>query len=282
MSTLFVPPPPGSVREALLAYEAYIERRDGAPDFERRTLSSRERETARFEDDLACYDGPFESALFARQLRRYDSSVPTPPEMQLLLCMVKINANEAFAVEQAFGRMDLADDAADRLQRVVLLEEGYHTRLLRSAARVFGVAVAETQRPTSLTRTLVSTILTLPEVASRPVTLASEAIGVATFLRMLGAIGRLFRDRPAVRDALEERVTEVLIDEIGHVSFNRLLAKRGTFASLRALVPAIAMGTRGGMPEADMLGILPVPVRDVWDFDPQTLPDEVRRRAFVA
>lgn len=103
-----------------------------------------------------------------------------------------------------------------------------------------------------------------------------------TFLRTIGAVRRVLRDRPVLRDAMEERVTEVLVDEIGHLSFNRLAARPSTFAALRAVVPAVALGTRGAMREAELLGILPVPLREVWSFDADTLPDEVRRRAFIA
>ncbi len=92
----------------------------------------------------------------------------------------------------------------------------------------------------------------------------------------------MLRDRPELRDAMEARLTEVLIDELGHLSFNRLAARAGTFAALRAIVPAVAMATRGALPEAEQLGILPVPIADAWRFDPDELPDEVRRRAFIA
>jgi hypothetical protein len=99
---------------------------------------------------------------------------------------------------------------------------------------------------------------------------------------MIGAVRSVFADRPELRDALEERVTEVLIDEVGHVSFNRLIATPGTFAALRTLLAAVAVGTRGAAPWAEELGILPLPVRDAWNVDPGNLPAEVRRRAFVA
>ena len=137
----------------------------------------------------------------------------------------------------------------------MLLEEGYHTRLLLSATSLFGVRVTEAAQPVAATRAIVAGIAELPEVASRPVTLAGEIIGILTFLRLAGAVRRVFRDHPEVRDALEERVTEVLIDEVGHMSLNRLLAATGTFAALRAVLPLVALGTRGALPEADSLGI---------------------------
>ncbi len=171
---------------------------------------------------------------------------------------------------------------AARLERLVLLEEVYHTRLLLSATALFGVRVTEPARPVATTRAIVAGIAGLPEAAARPVTLAGEILGIATFLRLAGAVRRVFRAAPEVRDALEERVTEVLIDEVGHMSYNRLLAGQGGFAALRAILPVVALGTRGALPEAERLGILPVPVREAASFDLSSLPEEVRRRAFVA
>jgi hypothetical protein len=282
MSALFDPPPPGSTREKLDAYAAYLAQRDGTPDFEQRTLARREVEMAPLESADACYVGPFDRSLFERQYERYDASRETPPEMQLLLCFMKINANEAFAVERVLERTILREDVVSRLLRLVLLEEGYHTRLLVSAGRLFGVTVDHSSAPVAITRTLVAGISRLPEAMSRPITLAAEAVGIVTFLRTIGAVRRVFRDRPLIRDAMEERVTEVLIDEVGHLSFNRLAARVGTFLGARALVPALALGTHGAMREGEQLGILPVPIHEVLGLDPNALPDEVRRRAFIA
>jgi hypothetical protein len=279
---LFEPPARESIPDSLHAYAAYLEKRDGAPDFERRTLAARERDTARFEASPACWDGPFDTALFERHLRRYDRSAPASREMQLLLCMVKINANEAYGVESVRDKHVREEGVVGWLHRVVLLEETYHTRLLLSAARLFGVMVTEPSPPMLITRAIVNTIASLPDPLARPVTLAGEVIGIATFLRMIGAVRRVFADRPELRDALEERVTNVLVDEVGHVSFNRLIAPAATFAALRGVLAAIAFGTRGAAPEAEALGILPIPLREAWDVDAAKLPEEVRRRAFIA
>jgi hypothetical protein len=289
MSWLFDPPARESVNDSLEAYAAYLEQRDGKPDFERRTLSARETDAMRFESAQSAYDGAFDAGVFGRQLRRYDVHAPTSVEMQLLLMMVKINANEAYGVESVIDRARATPAPAPggasitaRLHQIVLLEEGYHTRLLRSAARLFGVPVGEVSPPAALTRALVGAIAVLPEVAGRPVTLVGEILGIVTFERMIGAVRRIFHDRPALRDALEERIMEVLIDELGHVSFNRLLARRGTFGAARAILRAAALATQGAMPEAELLGIFPLPARELSRFDPACLPGEVRRRAFIA
>jgi hypothetical protein len=268
-------------RRQLEAYADFLAQRDGEADFEQRTLSRREASARAFETTPLRYDGPFSVETFEAQHRRWDASRETPDDVKLLLVFVKINANEAYGVERVTRRPPRGDDLADRLERLVLLEETYHTRLLLSASALFGVRVTEPARPAAATRAIVAGIAELPGVLARPVTLAGEILGIVTFLRLLGAVRRVFRDHAAVRDALEERVTEVLVDEVGHMSLNRLLAPPGTLDAMRPLMPLFALGTRGALPEAEALGILPLPARDVFAFDARTLPEEVRRRAFV-
>jgi len=67
MRAIVDPPPADSVQEQLDAYAAYLAQRDGAPNIEARTLTRREAEMARLESANACYEGPFDHALFARQ-----------------------------------------------------------------------------------------------------------------------------------------------------------------------------------------------------------------------
>jgi hypothetical protein len=263
----------------LTAYAQFLAERDGEPDFQRGTLSHREAAMQRFESSAALADGPFDHALFSEQLRRFDRRRTTTQEMLLLLTFVQINANEAYAVDQVLPRK-LA--RGSQLERLVLLEELYHTRLLRSAARLFGAKAPGKPAPVAITRAIVSGIARLPELAARPITLAGEITGIVTFLRLIAATRRVFADRPALRDAFEERALEVLIDEIGHLSLNRLLAKKGALRAARTLLPAFALGTRGALPEAEALDVLPLPIADVMSFELRQLPEEVRRRAFVA
>jgi hypothetical protein len=283
MSALFDLVPRPLRRERLEAYAAFLADRDGEPDFARCTLARREAATVAFEKTALRYDGPFAAALFEAQHRRYDTRRPTPDEVALLLVFAKINANEAYGVERVTRSIRAeGDDLPARILRLLLLEETYHTRLLLSATPIFGVRVTEPARPVPVTRAIVAGIAQFPEPAARPILLAGEILGIVGFFRLVGAVRRVFADRPEIRDALEERVTEVLIDEVGHLSYNRLLATGGTFAALRALLPLFVLGTRGALPEGEAVGMLPIPLGEVLSFDVRALPEEVRRRAFVA
>lgn len=282
MRAIFAPVPDAERQERLHEYAAFLAERDGEPDFANRTLSRREAPTRRLESPSLRFDGEFDAALFADQYVRFDPKRRTSDEMLMLLAFAKTNANEAYAVEQVQHKAMRANAFESSLERIVLLEETYHTRLLLSACPIFGVKVDRPSPPVAHVKRIVAGIARMPDVLSRPITLAGEIIGVMTFVRMIGAVRRVFASRPALRDALEERVTEILVDEIGHMSLNRLLSRAGTFTLLHGFLRATAIGTRGALPEAEALGVLPLPMDDVARFDISSLPDEVRRQAFVA
>jgi len=268
--------------DGLRAYEAFLAARDGEPDFVSRTLPLREAAMQRFMTTPLRWSGRIDPQLFASQYRRFDRSRATPPEMLLLLAFVKVNANEAFAVEKVYQCREPTEQARHRLERIVMLEERYHTRLLLSAGVLFDISVSDACLPAPMTRRIAAGIAGFPDVAARPLTFAGEILAMMTFQRLLDAVDRVFPHGGPVRDALAERAMEILIDEVGHASFHRLLLGRSGFMVARALLPVMALSTRNALPEAEMLSLLPFSMTDVGTFEFRKLPAEVLRRAFVA
>jgi len=120
-------------------------------------------------------------------------------------------------------------------------------------------------------------------VVARPLTLAGEIIGVLVFLNLLDVARTVLKDDPEVRDAVEERLMEILIDELGHVTYQRVCMGPAGLAQTKALLPFVAGGLANAVPEVRLLGATPrTPVATVAALDPSHLPDAVRRRAFVA
>jgi hypothetical protein len=280
---------PGLLRE----YREYLRTRDGIVDPAARTLSHREAGMQRFlaaEDrragggDDGPDDGPIDRALFERQYARFDPRRDTPPEMLLLLALVKVNAAEAYGVQRTIdGALARAGRSDDDTELVLLVEEFYHTRILLSAARLYGIAVPAPARPHVALRALVSSIASVPAFLARPLTLAGEMMGVLVFLKLLDAARAVLKDAPVVRDAIEERLIEILIDEIGHVSFQRLSMGRTGLAVTRALLPIVARGLSRAVPEVAALGAFPrAPVDGITALFDRGLPETVRRSAFLA
>jgi hypothetical protein len=233
---------------------------------------------------LVAGDRWMDRALFERQYQRFEPSRDTPAEMLLLLALVKVNAAEAYGVQRTIGgALAHAERSHDDIELVLLVEEFYHTRILLSAARLYGIDVPAPARPHLALRMLVSSIAIFPDALARPLTLAGEMMGVLVFLKLLESARTILKDAPVVRDAVEERLMEILIDEIGHVSFQRMSMGRAGLAATRALLPIVALGLSRSIPEVRALGAMPhAPVDAITSLARRGLPETVRRNAFLA
>lgn len=136
----------------------------------------------------------------------------------------------------------------------MLLEEHYHTKILLSAAHLFGLKVEPHFEAAATVKILNTATLRLPDFFRYPLVLVAEFLGVVMMSRMLRSVREIFQTTPPLRDGLEERLIEVLIDEIGHVSYNRLQLDSRGLALARALLPAVALGIGRPVEEAEVLG----------------------------
>jgi hypothetical protein len=263
-------------REQLCAaYERYLIDRDGTPGPDGETLSLREEQMRRLRSQRVRYTGPTDEALF---IQRYYQPGDAPPELQLLLAFVKINAQEAFAVESI---RRVKRNLTPVLSRM-LVQENYHTQLLVSAADLFHVQVPGPLPPLVALRILITGVAYTPPSIMHPLSLAGEIMGVAMFLRLLRATRTTLREHPELRDAMEERVMQVCTDEIGHLSYNRLMVGPLGMTVARALLPLMAAGFRKTQPELDALSGGPITMRELAGLTFDDLPEAARRHAFIA
>ena len=285
MLDLFAPLPIEVRHEQRRAYRSFLADRDGVVDVQRRTLTRREEQMKRFETPLPRVRDMDREA-FTAQYTRFDArDSKLTPELLFLLAMVKINASEAFGVNASFGdalKRTLAND--DDLELRILIEETYHTRILLSSALLYGITVNGPYTPPSALRILIGSIAHTPESISRPLVLASEILGSLMFAEMLALAGQVLKHDPELRDAVEERIVEILVDEIGHISFNRLHLGAAGLAQARLLLPIIAKGLSSAIPEARALGAMPSnPAAKLSCLTtPRGLPEQVRSKTFFA
>ena len=222
MNSVFTALPVEARREQRLAYRDFLASRDGTVDIARRTLSRREESMQRYLAPTA-NSRAMDRSLFDEQYAHYDPRRKMSREMLLLLALVKINAAEAYGVERMLHPlMARVLRESDDLELILTIEEDYHTKILLSASSLYGMTVTGPYRPRASLRALIGAIATVSHTMSRPVVLVAELLGTIYFLDLLRVAREVLRDLPVVRDAVEERLTDVLIDEIGHVSFNRL------------------------------------------------------------
>jgi hypothetical protein len=170
-------------------------------------------------------------------------------------------------------------EAQYQAEKIIATEEEYHTRLLVGATRYFGVEMNEAFIPPLPLKVLIHGLAKMPQRFFHSVLLAAELSGVYTFTTLLEATRTVLKDQPEVRDAMEERLCAVLIDEIGHVSYNRLALGSAGLRAARSLYPLVQKSVAAG-PEFQALRAHAPGSPSLAEFDLRHLPEEVRRNSF--
>lgn len=283
MNTLsFYGPAPEVSRseEVLTAYRKFLDERNG-PGFAARDV----RMANEFNPARVAATTKVDAARFNRNYAAFKEKDVSEDELALLT-FVKINAGEAYGVEmvgKAREALRQAPGVANEVERTLTDEERYHTRLLVGAAGHFeGLDVTGAWRPALPLRVLIGALARLPKTLFHPLLLASEIAGVHVFDWMLRRLNTLFRDEPQVRESMERRLIEVLIDEVGHVTFNRVMTGSVGRAVARPLAKLVSLSNQNLNKELVALGYGRAELGRIETFDFGSLPEEVRRRAFFA
>lgn len=265
--------------EAMRAYLAFLSQRNGSLDSEG-IYPTREAWLREAEGWGARYAGHVDADAFARGWSRAETVAD--PVLLLLLAILRMNAGEAYGVEVVRRQRGAgpARSLARLLERLVANEEIYHTRILTGTARHFGLPAPEgASAPPLALRLLIGALARSSGAVFHSVLLAAEISGVFQFNWVLQRVSAQFRDQPALREAIEARLLEVIGDEIGHIAFNRLLVGAHGLAAARGLAAQVASAGPLMTPELGALGFKDA-MRGFARFDLAALPAEARRRAF--
>jgi len=283
LSPSFYAPIPESAREDLLvAYRRFLERRNGDMDLTR-GFSLREewlREAASWDSQ---YKGPVDGETFNRAYESFAEVKKLSLQEVALLTFVKANAGEAYGVEVVNRVRHARSDGTKlfhQVERLLSFEETYHTRILIGATQHFGVKVEGAWRPNLQLRLGIGSLAYAPGIFFHPILLASEICGVFMFQWMLKRVGEIFREQPAVRESMEQRLIEILVDEVGHVAFNRMAVGPLGLSVVKKMVPGVLGGVVGTTPEYKAVGLTADEMSKVNGFDLHHLPEEVLRRAY--
>lgn len=282
MLDVFAPLEPDARRAKHAEYRQFLLQRDGELDLAKRTLARREAGMQRYERPLSRLRR-IDEALFQQQYARFDVRRPMSGDAALLLALVKANAAEAYGVTQTFDTVyQRAQRVHDDVEVLMLIEETYHTRILLSSTVLFGLQLTTPFRPAAPLRALISGIAKGPDPLSRPLVLAGEIVGAVTFLNLFHKTRELLSHDPELRDAIEERVIEILTDEIGHISFNRLLLGQAGLRTARLLLPLVSKSLSIALPELRALGLHASAEGADVITTARDLPDAVKQQAFIA
>lgn len=277
--SFYSPTPSATEREGLLnALNEHVVSRNGS-DFALRE--------ARMASEFDRVDGMASFRVDADRFNRNYGAFTErdiPIEEVALLAFVKINAGEAYGVEvtsKARAPLLQRPETRYRVEKAIGNEENFHTRLLLGATLHFEeLAVGGAWKPTWPLRLLIGGLARFPEWLFHPVLLGSEISGVHSFTWLLNRMATLFPNDPLVRESMERRLIEILVDEIGHIAYNRILLGNRGMSTARKVASWVTEGHRVMNPEMLALGLDAEAMKTVTSFDYDQLPDEVKRRSF--
>ncbi len=281
--SFFAPVPQGDVAEQhLLAYEDFLVERNGSlksgGEFERR-----DRRMAEFAALPGMFDRPVNRANIQRAFA--GERIPELSSEELaLLAFAKVNAGEAYGVEittQARAKLHQRDEPLYRVEGVLGREETYHTKLLLGITQHFhDVDLDEGWHPPLPLKVLIFALAKSPPALFHPILLGAEVAGVFIFNWLLTQTKDLFPEHLEIRESMEQRLIEILIDEVGHIAFNRIAVGN---TGLRVALPLAAQVTKAQEamnPEVVALGFDNHARSLIGDFDYMNLPAAVREQAF--
>lgn len=280
---LFTPLPEAARQRIAADFVAFALRRDGAPDLRTRSLAHREAFFAGLRTMPAPrWDGPpLDPAEFARWHRGTRPLGEAPPLIGWLVKVARANEGEGWGVDYLLDRGGFDGlGAGGTLQPrdFADLEETYHTRIMREIVGLFGLDYA-LRTPPRVIQQSVKLMAHLPRQASYMLLLAGELMGTVAFAQLARQGEALLADHPAVAARVRELLDEILVDEVGHVTFLLGSMRGWQLAVIRRLALLYAESSRRGYSNdaADAAAL-----RDgLRHYSLAIMPERVLRRAFV-
>ncbi len=281
---LFTPLPDAQRRRIGEDFIVFALQRDGEPDVRRRTLAHREAFfRALAERPVPHWDGePIDAEAFAALHRGARPLRDAPPLLAWLVRVARANEGEGWGVNYLLDRggFDGLGGRSGRLEPrdFADLEEVYHTRIMREVVRLFGVDY-ELRTPPWVVRQSVKLMAHLPRRASYMLLLAGELMGTVAFAHMAREGERLLADHPAICARVRELLDEILIDEVGHVTFLLGCMSGWQLAAIPRLALLYAAASqRGYYGDTSEAEIIRAGIRN---YNLAIMPERVLRRSFV-
>jgi len=280
---LFTPLPAGQRRRIADDFVAFALRRDGTPDLHSRTLSQRE---AFFTELRALpappWDGPpIDPDEFARWHRAADSLSGAPPLIAWLVKVARANEGEGWGVDYLLDRGGFDGlGAGGTLQPrdFADLEETYHTRIMREIVQLFGLDYTLRTPPWPIQQS-VKLMAHVPRGPSYMLLLAGELMGTVAFAHLARQGEALLADHPAICARVRDLFDEILVDEVGHVTFLLGSMRGWQLAVIQRLALLYAASSRRGYTNDPQDNI--VMGNGIRDYTLAIMPERVLRRAFV-
>jgi hypothetical protein len=221
MSTLFEPLNPVEKTLFRRSYLDHLKNRNGHPDRGSHTFQGREQVFVDIKREAVRWQGalPVSPQVFARNNELHVPESGLDPATLWALAVAKINRSEQYGVERGFSGTRPGDPAED-IEVYIEIEEHYHTRLLAAVLETLGLQM-QLRPPRAFTRWVIKAMISLPEsLASIPILISERGASVSFWL-LIEKARELFSAQPEVLARIEFLLSEIMVDEVGHLHYIR-------------------------------------------------------------
>lgn len=267
------------------AYRAFLANRDGQLDVCKRTLSKRETNVAPVARAPALSGVSFDPRVYRAVAERpLGRSRAIPGEILIVLALARVHGVFGFGSKAAYSHaLERAVREEDDTAVFVALEKAYGKRTLATMASLFGVEPHDEEGRRWSAAAMARAGGSGTGALRTGVLLAQEIVHAVALMNLLRVTGEVFRGAVEARDAIEQRVLEVLADAVGHISFRRLAASAEGLAVAARVLPVVATAFTMLSRETTTLGAGVSPSAWALAFRLENgLPEAVRKAAFLA
>lgn len=134
----------------------------------------------------------------------------------------------------------------------ILIEEFYHTCVLKDALSVIGLEMRDLPPPKT-TQFLTHSLFYLPKPISHVMVLCAEIVGAAGFRLLADKAQELFADQPESKERIDELFQQILVDEVGHVHYARSQLGPVRLKIAEKMLPLVGHYLMRDIPEFELL-----------------------------
>jgi len=279
MSSLFRPLPRSARRAQNAAYLEYLQRRNGTPDIERRTLSHRERFFSDLEAQPVRYDQPVPRDEYLRILETGDPRRASPLSLWMAV-MAMSNEAEAFVVKRELRQRRFKHSSLSDHKTFINLEELYHTRILGEALSTLDVPL-RMKEPHRVLKYWLMFVADMPKPFSYLAVFLGEIIGVLLFMELRDKAVELFGADTPVGRRITALLDEILIDEVGHMVYARSQLGMVRLSIVHLLFKLFGEAFLSTNPAFTALLDIPRMAQRARNMSWQQIPSAIRERAFL-
>ncbi len=280
MSAVFSPLPPEERLSQQQAYLAWLRTRDGRPAVANLQLSHREAYFEAIDATPLHWQGHVPHDEFNAVMKDAAALPSASPMAVWMATVAQVNEGEQFGVRKGMERYAKEGPKDDDPMVFVELEEFYHTRILVDTLRTLGAEVS-IPNPRGAFLMLLLVLSTLPRFISDIFVLVAEVMGTLIFTELRRQARTLFGTESEAARRIHSLLDEILIDEVGHVSYVRSKLNPFQMFLSRAVVLVLAPVFLRMVPPARYLTDSKALIRKARTMDWSYIPADIRARAFV-